>query len=170
MPTNHVRADHVQTHSAHISVTITEFNAIGGGESCSRADIELTDTGDGTVGQGRINGPIEVNAEVYLNFAVHAGRDDGYSYVPIGVGFRDTTLGEATRMARSPGADRGSRDPLGRAAFPMRTLVSRGDTAQLTLFDANPERAEFDFSLIVQRSDGLLGVIDPKIINRGVMQ
>jgi hypothetical protein len=52
----------------------------------------------------------------------------------------------------------------------MRTLVSRGDTAQLKLFDANPERAEFDFSLIVQRSDGLLGVIDPKIINRGVMQ
>jgi hypothetical protein len=162
-------SDRAQTRSARISVTITEFNAIGSGRSCTLADIELTDTGDGTVSQGRINDPIVVSGEVYLNFIVHAGRDDSYSYMPIGIGFRDTALAKATRAAKSSGG-RDNRDPLGRAAFPMRTLVSRGDTAQLTLFDANPARAEFDFSLVVQRSDGLLSVVDPQIINRGVMK
>lgn len=162
-------SDRAQPRSAKISVTITEFNAVGGGRSCTHADIELTDTGDGTVSQSRINDPIVVSGEVYLNFIVHAGRDDSYSYMPIGVGFRDTALAEATQMAKSS-SDCGSRDPLGRAAFPMRTLVSRGNTAQLTLFDANPARAEFDFSLVVQRSDGLLSVVDPQIINRGVMK
>ena len=163
-------SDRMQPRSARVSVTITEFNAIGGRQSCSRADIELTDTGDGTVSQASINGPIVVDAEVYLNFVVHAGRGDTYSYLPIGVGFRDTTLAEAAQTVETRGGQCDSRDPLGRAAFPMRTLMSRGDTAQLTLFDANPTRAEFDFTLIVQRSDGLLGVVDPKIINRGVMK
>lgn len=163
-------SDRMQPRSARVSVTITEFNAIGSGQSCSRADIELTDTGDGTVSQARINDPIVVSAEVYLNFVVHAGRGDSYSYVPIGIGFRDTSLAEAAQMARSRDVNCDSRDPLGRAAFPMRTLVSRGDTAQLTLFDANPERAEFYFSLIIQRSDGLLGIVDPTIRNSGVMK
>lgn len=165
-----MNSDCVSPSSAHVSITITEFNPIGSRQSCSHADIELTDTGNGAVSQGRINDPIVVNAEVYLNFVVHAGRGDSHSYVPLGVGFRDTLLAEAEQMARRRSGDCNSRDPLGRAAFPTRTLVSRGDTAQLTLFDANPERAAFDFSLIVQRSDGLLGVIDPKIINSGVMK
>lgn len=156
--------------SARISVTITEFNPIGGRQSCSRADIELTDTGNGAVSQGRINDPIVVNAEVYLNFVVHAGRGDRHTYIPIGVGFRDAAFAAAMEAAERKGGECGSRDPLGRAAFPTRTMVSRGDTAQLTLFDANPDRAEFDFHLIVQRSDGLLGAIDPKIINSGVMK
>jgi hypothetical protein len=163
-------SDCTQPGSARISVTITEFNAIGSRQSCSRADIELTDTGDGAVSQARINDPIVVSAEAYLNFDVHSGRDDGYSYFPIGIGFRDTAIMEAKEMTRHNSEKHDSRDPLGRAAFPMRKFVSRGDTAQLTLLDTNPERAIFDFSLIVQRSDGLLGIIDPGIENRGVMK
>lgn len=162
--------DCTQPSSARISVTITEFNPIGGRQSCSRADIELTDTGDGAVSQGRINDPILVNAEVYLNFDVHAGPGDSYTYLPIGIGFRDMTFAETMPAAKSRGGNCDSRDPLGRAAFPTRTLVSRGDTAQLTLFDLNPDRVTFEFNLIVQRSDGLLGVIDPEIRNSGVMK
>ncbi|MEO8747273.1 MAG: hypothetical protein ABI379_06430, partial [Rhodanobacter sp.] len=58
--------------TARISITVIDFHEIGDRDSCSHADIELTDTGNGTVSQGRINDPIVVYAEAYLNFDVHA--------------------------------------------------------------------------------------------------
>ena len=158
--------DRTPCSTARVSVTVTDFHEVGK-EGFSRADIELTDTGHGKVSQGRINDPIVVSAEVFLEFSVSA-RDDGrHSYSPVGISFKEgstATPEEATK-------DRcGDRDPLGHAAFPMRNVVSRGSTAQLTLLDTNPEPAEFKFDLVIQRSDGLLGVIDPTIRNSGVMK
>ncbi len=151
--------------TARISITVIHFHEFGGEDSCSHADIELTDTGNGKVSQGRINDPIIVNAEVYLEFDVHARKGHGYAYSPVGISFRQTTGVRAQEAAGNHSEDQGLRDPLGHAAFPFRTTVSKGDTMQLTLFDANPEPGEFEFSLIIQRSDGVLSVVDPQIHN-----
>jgi hypothetical protein len=158
--------DRAPCSTARVSVTVTDFHEVGK-EGFSRADIELTDTGHGKVSQGRINDPIIVSAEVFLEFSVSA-RDGGrHLYSPVGISFKEISeiaVGEATKGRC------GDRDPLGHAAFPMRKVASRGSTTQLTLLDTNPEPAEFKFDLVIQRSDGLLGVIDPTIRNSGVMK
>ena len=161
-------SDRRQTSTARISITVTDFHEIGNERGCSRADIELTDTGNGKVSQGRINDPIVVSAEVYLEFFVHARQGDRYAYMPVGIGFKGTAATESRKATDNHYKEGDTRDPLGRAAFPLRSIVAKGDTTQLTLLDANPEEAEFEFSLIVQRSDGLLSVVDPTIRNRGV--
>ncbi|HET9819586.1 MAG TPA: hypothetical protein VFP92_10515 [Rhodanobacteraceae bacterium] len=159
-------ADCARPATARISVTLTDFHEIGRERGCSRADIELTDTGNGKVSQARVNDPIVVSAEVYLEFFVHARKGDRYAYMPVGIGFREEVAGiERKQVAKNRGDHR---DPLGRAAFPLRTIAAKGDTTQLTLFDANPEPGVFEFSLVIQRSDGLLSVIDPQVRNRGV--
>jgi hypothetical protein len=150
--------------TASISVTVTDFHEIGRGPS--QADIELTDTGHGTVSQGRINGPIVVTAEVHLEFSVSAREGDRYTYSPVGISFKELPGGGAKEVGRRGGA----RDPLGHAAFPVRAFVSRGNTLQLSLFDAIPEPAEFKYDLVIQRSDGTLGVIDPTVRNNPIMK
>jgi hypothetical protein len=149
--------DRAACSTARISVTVTDFFEIGRGST--GADIELTDTGHGTVSQGRINDPIVVTAEVHLEFSVSAREGDRHTYSPVGICFNE--------MSRRRG---GGRDPLGHAAFPTRTFASRGRSVQLSLFDANPEPAEFKFDLVIQRSDGKLGVIDPQIRNNPIMK
>lgn len=156
--------DHAACSTARVSVTVTDFHEIGRGPS--HADVELTDTGHGTVSQGRINDPIVVTAEVYLEFSVSARDGDRYTYSPAGISFKETSGSAAAASDQRCGG----RDPLGYAAFPTRKFVARGTSLQLTLFDANPEPAEFKFDLVIQRSDGALGVIDPGIENRGVMK
>ena len=151
--------------TARISITVTNFHEIGRGSS--QADVELTDTGHGTVSQGRINDPIVVTAEVFLEFSVSAHEGDRYTYSPVGICFKELQDGDRAEAISRRGGDR---DPLGHVAFPTRRFVSRGNTLQLSLFDANPEPAEFKFDLVVQRSDGLLGVIDPKIRNNPIMK
>lgn len=159
--------DRAPCSTARISVTVTDFHEIGGTDGFSRAEIELTDTGHGKVSQGRINDPIVVSAEVYLEFSVSAREGDRYTYSPVGIDFKEVS-GDTPGEAQSRRC--GERDPVGHAAFPMRTFVSRGSTMQLTLLDANPEPAKFKFDLVIQRSDGLLSIIDPQITNRGVMK
>ena len=155
--------------TARISVTVTHFHELGAKDSCSRADIELTDTANGKVSQGRINDLIIVYGEVYLNFDVHARQGDRYAYTPVGISFKETSGAGGREAAGTYSEHQAHRDPLGHAAFPLRTTVSKGDTTQLTLLDVNPEPGEFEFSLIIQRSDGLLSVVDPKIHNNPVM-
>ena len=157
--------DHATCSTARISLTVTDFHEIGRGPS--QADVELNDTGHGTVSQGRINDPIVVTAEVSLEFSISAREGDRYTYSPVGISFKE--LHDATR-AEAASRHGGGRDPLGHAAFPSRRFVACGNTLQLSLFDANPEPAEFKFDLVIQRSDGILGVIDPGIQNRGVMK
>jgi hypothetical protein len=157
--------DHAACATARISITVTDFHEIGRGPS--QADIELTDTGHGTVSQGRINDPIVVTAEAHLEFSVSARKGDRYTYSPVGISFKELPAGA---RAKAIGRRGGARDPLGHAAFPTRTFVSRGDNLQLSLFDANPEPGEFKFDLVIQRSDGFLGIIDPGIRNSGVMK
>jgi hypothetical protein len=155
--------------TARITVTVTEFREIGRDGGCSRADVELTDTAHGAVSQGRINDPIVVTAEVFLDFFVLGREGDRRTYTPIGIAFKEVEDFEFRESkARDEGCSR--RDPLGSAAFPIRTSVAKGDTAQLTLFDANPERSEFEYSLIIQRADGALGIIDPRIRNNPIMK
>lgn len=156
--------------AARISVTVTEFQEIGNGRGCSRADIELTDTGHGKVSQGRINDPIVVSAEVYLDFFVSARQGDRYAYMPVGIGFRETTETHVPDESGDRRSEGDGRDPLGRSAFPVRTIASKGDTTQLTLFDANPQPGKFEFSLVIQRSDGRLSVVDPQIHNNPIMK
>lgn len=160
--------DRSQPGTARIIVTVTEFHEIGEGRGCSHADIELVDTGNGKVSQGRINDTIVVDGDVYLEFLVQAGQGDHLAYQPVGIGFLDTVSRESAKSSDHDARETGS-DTLGNAAFPVRHVVSRGSTTQLTIYDANPERAEFEFSLLIQRSDGLLSVVDPKIRNSGVM-
>lgn len=157
--------DHAACTTASISVTVTDFHEIGRGPS--QADIELTDTGHGTVSQGRINDPIVVTAEAYLEFSVSAREGDRYTYSPVGVSFKELPTGARAKVVARRG---GERDPLGHAAFPARRFVARGSTLQLSLFDANPEPAEFKFDLLIQRSDGTLGIIDPTIRNNPIMK
>lgn len=147
--------------TARVSVTVTDFLEAGRGPS--QAEVELTDTGHGAVSQGRANDPIVVVGEAYLEFSVSPREGDRYGYSPVGISFRE--VGGEGAEAESRHRDR---DPLGHAAFPLRAFASRGDTMQLTLFDANPEPGEFKFDIVIQRSDGLLGIIDPRIRNRGV--
>lgn len=156
--------DHAACSTARISVTVTEFLEAGRGPS--QADVELTDTGHGSVSQGRINDPLVVTAETFLEFSVSALEGDRYTYSPVGISFKASS--GITRTA--PGRRDGGRDPLGHAAFPTRKFVARGDTLQLSLFDANPEPAEFKFDLVIQRSDGALGIIDPQIRNNPIMK
>jgi hypothetical protein len=156
--------DHAVCSTARISLTVTDFREIGRG--ASQADVELTDTGHGAASQGRINDPIVVTDEVFLEFSVLAREGDHSTYSPVGISFN-----ELRDPARAKAESRhGSRDPLGHAAFPTRRFVARGNTMQLSLLDANPEPAEFKFDLVIQRSDGSLGAIDPGIQNRGVMK
>src|SRR6185437_7452511 len=75
--------DHAACATARISITVTDFHEIDRGPS--QADIELTDTGHGTVSQGRINDPIVVTAEAYLEFSVSAREGDRYTYSPVGI-------------------------------------------------------------------------------------
>jgi len=157
--------DHAARSTARISITVTDFHEIGRGST--HADMELIDTGHGTVSQGRINDPIVVTAEVYLEVSVSARDGDRYTYSAVGISFKETS---DAAYATTSNQHCGDRDPLGHAAFPMRRFVSRGSTLQLSLFDANPEPGEFKFDLVLQRSDGLLGVIDPGIRNSGVMK
>lgn len=157
--------EHTACATASISVTVTDFHEIGRGPS--QADIELTDTGHGTVSQGRINDPIVVTAEAHLEFSVSAREGDRYTYSPVGVSFKELPDGA---RAKAIGHRDSGRDPLGHAAFPTRAFVSRGNALQLSLFDANPEPAEFKFDLVIQRSDGTLGVIDPAIHNNPIMK
>lgn len=157
--------EHAACSTASISVTVTNFHEIGRGPS--QADIELTDTGHGTVSQGRVNDPIVVTAEAYLEFSVSAREGDRYAYSPVGISFKALPGGARGKaVARSGGA----RDPLGHSAFPARRFVARGSTLQLSLFDANPEPGEFKFDLVIQRSDGALGVIDPTVRNNPIMK
>jgi hypothetical protein len=151
--------------TASISVTVTDFHEISRGPT--HADIELTDTGHGTVSQGRINDPIVVTAETHLEFSVSAREGDRYAYSPVGISFKELPGGTRVKTIRRR---RGASDPLGHAAFPARKFVARGSTLQLSLFDANPEPAEFKFDLVIQRSDGTLGVIDPTIRNNPIMK
>ncbi|MGH8115099.1 MAG: hypothetical protein ACREPS_08630, partial [Rhodanobacteraceae bacterium] len=88
-------------------------------------------------------------------------------YMPIGIGFQAGPGRRSGHEVENQGTCAGDPDPLGRVAFPMRTTVSKRDGAQLTVVDANPEPNEFKFSLIIQRSDGTLGIIDPPIKNSG---
>lgn len=150
--------------TARISVTVIDFHEIGEKGGYSSADVELTDTGHGKVSQGRINGTIVVSAEAYLEFSVSAREGDRYTYSPVGISFREVRGAASAEEAK---AGHGEHDPLGHAAFPMRTAVSRGRTTQLTVYDANPERATFKFDLVIQRSDGALGIIDPPVENKG---
>lgn len=151
--------------TARISVAVTEFREIGRGPC--RADVALTDTGNGSVSQAGVNDTIVVYADVYLDFQVSGAREDRNSYMPIGIAFQACATNRAQPQAENNAAGTGGRDPLGRAAFPLRATVSKRDGAQLTVFDANPEPNEFKFSLVVQRSDGALGIIDPPVKNNG---
>lgn len=151
--------------TARISVTVTDFHEVGERGGYSRADVELTDTGHGRVSQGRLNDVIVVHDEVYLEFSVHAREGDRYTYSPIGISFREERDSAKAEAADRRGGD--CDDLLGHAAFPKRTVVSRGHTMQLTLYDANPVRAMFKYDLVIQRSDGSLGIIDPPIQNKG---
>lgn len=157
--------EHAACATASISVTVTDFHEIGRGPS--QADIELTDTGHGTVSQGRINDVIVVTAEAHLEFSVSAREGDRYTYSPVGISFKELRGGARAEAAGRRGGDH---DPLGHSAFPARRFVARGNTLQLSLFDANPEPAEFKFDLVIQRSDGSLGVIDPQIRNNPIMR
>lgn len=156
--------DHTACATARISITVTDFHEIGRGPS--QADIELTDTGHGTVSQSRINDPIVATTEVHFELSVHAREGDRHTYSPVGISFKEVAGANSEAAHRG----RGDRDPLGHAAFPTRTFVSRGDTLQLSLFDANPEPGEFKFDLVIQRSDGFLGIIDPQIRNNPIMK
>lgn len=151
--------------TARISIIVTDFHEIGERGGYSRANIELTDTGNGKVSQGRSDELIVVHDEVYLEFSVHATESDRYTYSPIGISFREEHGSAKAEAAQRRGGD--CDDLLGHAAFPIRTVASRGRTMQLTLYDANPALSTFKFDVVIQRSDGRLGIIDPQIQNRG---
>lgn len=151
--------------TARISVTVTEFREVGRGPS--RADVALTDTGNGSVSQARVNDTIIVYAAVYLDFHVSGAHDERYSYIPIGISFQARPVNAPEHAAEDRAAHAGNPDPLGRAAFPLRATVSKREGSQLTVFDANPEPNEFKFSVVIQRSDGALGIIDPPVRNNG---
>lgn len=165
-----MRTETEQRPTARISIAVTDFQEIGRGDGCSSADVELTDTGNGNVFQSGVNAPIEVRAEVYLEFSVTSRSGDNHGYLPIGIGFKGMPAHPSRKAAIRQGDGCEHGDLLGSAAFPMRTHASKGNAAQLTVLDANPAPAEFKYSLFIQRSDGALSVIDPKIKNTGVPQ
>lgn len=150
--------------TARISVTVAEFVQFQRG--FSRAEVALIDTGNSQVSQARPNDPIIVYGEVFLDFQVVGASHDQYSYMPIGIGFQ-AKPGAMENAVANDAACANNPDPLGRAAFPMRAVASKREGAQLTVFDANLEPNDFKFGLIIQRSDGELGIIDPPIRNRG---
>lgn len=134
--------------SAQVSVTIKHFHKIGGGKTYSSADVLLTDGGNGAVSQAGLNQPLLVNSPCSLVFSVDAAPGDDASYIPVGIALRGSPA-----------------DPRGALAFPDRSVASAGTTVKLVLVDTNPARDSYDFDLVVQRSDGDLGVIDPLINN-----
>lgn len=155
--------------TARIAITVTEFHEIGDRKGPTRANVKLITTGNGKVSQGRANDPIDVYGLVYLEFCVETGHGgDRYAYSPVGISFRETPCATAGKDRRRKAGE--LRDPLGRAAFPLRTFVSRGDTSELVLLDTNPEPGEFKYDLVIQRSDGVTGIIDPPIRNRGILR
>lgn len=99
-------------------------------------------------------GGLVVNGPPEIRFIVQSAS--GTTYSPVGISFKEAPSD----------ASGGKGDPLGRSAFPMRTFVSQGNTTQLSVFDADPASAEFEFSLMIESSGGTMAVIDPPIINK----
>lgn len=143
--------DPVQLATVQVSVTVTNFHHIGGTHSFSKADVVLSNNGNGAASQAGTNDPIVINQAVNIGIVLNAPTGDKYTYSPVGIAFKE---GNST-------------DPLGNSAFPTRTIVSNKTGAQMVLSDANPTANSFEFGVVVQRSDGLLSVIDPQIKNSG---
>lgn len=143
--------------TAQISITVKNFHPINGGGGCSKAVYKLVNNGNGNVSHKVVNGEdvFEVKAKVYLEFSVLARSGRKLTYRPDTVWFKQSV---------------GVNDLLGNKAFPERTVLVQGNTVRLRVKDVNPDAADFDFSLSIQRSDGAVGVIDPKIRNRGINQ
>lgn len=133
---------------AKISVTIKHFHKIGGSKTYSSADVLLSDDGNGAVSQAGLNQPLVVNSPCSLVFTVNASAGDDSSYIPVGIALRGS-----------------SADPRGALAFPDRSVETTDSLVSLILVDTNPATDSYDFDLVVQRSDGDLGVIDPLINN-----
>ena len=143
--------------TAQIAITVKNFYPINGGGGCSKAVYKLVSNGAGNVSHKVVNGQdvFEVKAKVYLEFSVLAPSGRKLTYRPSVICFKQSL---------------GKTDPLGDKAFPERSIVAQGNAKLLRVKDINPESADFDFSLSIQRSDGAVGVIDPKIRNRGINQ
>ena len=100
------------------------------------------------------DGGLVVNGPTEIRFIIQGAG--GTAYSPVGISFKE-----------APGDASGGRlDPLGSTTFPTRTLVAHGNATQLSVYDADSAPAEFEFSLMIQRSDGTLAVIDPQITNK----
>lgn len=102
-----------------------------------------------------VNGGLTVNGPTEIRFIVQGA--DGTKYNPVGINFKQV----------SNYAGSGSLDPLGHLAFPTRTFTTHGNATQLSVFDTNVAPADFEYDLVIQRSDGALGLIDPPVKNSG---
>lgn len=153
--------------TAWITITVLEFHKIGCGEGCTKAKFALTGNKDVSQEEQEDGSTtFDVKRQFHLEFAVKPEHGDPHTYTPVGIGFAERPIVGAEVADANCGKEFVPSDPLGRAAFPCRTTASTPPPARLCVFDANPARADFEFSLIIQRSDGELGVVDPKIRNR----
>jgi hypothetical protein len=146
---------------AAIRVEVTQFVPDGQTPGCSQGNMVVTNDGAGAI---KLNGTeieAKANTKVLLTFSIVAAGTNPATYKTLGISFKDTAC-----PATGPCGPSYSLDPDGLTAFPKKQIVLKGN--QLTVLDGNPEARVFDFNLMIQRSDGLKSVIDPKIRNRGI--
>lgn len=150
--------------TAGISVTVTDFQPIGQGNGCSHARFKVTKGQDVEIVHERGVDVILVKGKMKLEFHLDNDASGSPMYLPIGIAFQqlvrdETGAGVKTRDGSC------ANDPLGFATFPKRGISVHERAALLTVHDDNPEPAVFAFELVIQRVDGTLSRIDPKIRN-----
>lgn len=152
--------------TAKISIIMGKFERISDGGCTHTKEIILTDNANGAVSVDCDDSNIiVVHEKAYLEFSVKAEDLHGHAYTPVGIGFTETAVSGTHQT--SVGCEERSHydDPLGHAAFPTRAISFEQGTTLLTVFDAWPRKAEFEYNVFIQRSDGASGVVDPKIRN-----
>jgi hypothetical protein len=93
-------------------------------------------------------GNITVSQPTDIRFIL--ANSGGYQNQPIGISFKQTNVGMA--------------DPTGATNFSVGSIAH----GALVIHDDLRNNTDYEYSLIIQRSDGLLSVVDPQVRNRGV--
>lgn len=145
--------------SAPINLTIGTFRDITTTTDTPRWSTVGTLVAVATPGQTRVTVPsgttkliVSGNGTIDLVFTILPPANDTSTYTPLGVWFVQTS---------------GTQDPHGVANFSLQDIT--GNTITIRALHANSgpasARVTWEYYLVIQRQDGVIGIIDPDIEN-----
>jgi hypothetical protein len=142
--------------NSNVTLQLTSFNNMQA--TASPVTIQAPSSGKVTLNPADANG-ILVKGKTHVTFVISPPTGDQNTYRPIGIAYKQTAPAQAN-------------DPLGQVNFPE--VSTRNNT--ITIKDifkyhgkgkdgSDPNAPQWDFSILIQRSDGTYGFIDPGIEN-----